>query len=38
LVDATLRRIAHGMKRFVMHSAKPFIVPVTHQGDSRVHS
>lgn len=37
LVDATLRRIAHGLKRFVIDSAKPFIVPVTHQGDSRVH-
>lgn len=38
LVDATLRRIAHGLKRFVIDSAKPFIVPVTHQGDSRVHA
>ncbi len=38
LVDTTLRRIAHGLKRFVIDSAKPFIVPVTHQGDSRVHA
>jgi DNA (cytosine-5)-methyltransferase 1 len=38
LVDATMRRIAHGLKRFVIDSAKPFIVPVTHQGDNRVHS
>ena len=38
LVEATLRRIAHGLKRFVIDSAKPFIVPVTHQGDTRVHS
>lgn len=38
LVDATLRRIAHGLKRFVIDAATPFIVPVTHQGDSRVHS
>lgn len=38
LVDATLRRIAHGLKRFVIDAAQPFIVPVTHQGDARVHS
>ena len=38
LVDATLRRIAHGLKRFVIDAARPFIVPVTHQGDARVHS
>jgi DNA (cytosine-5)-methyltransferase 1 len=37
LVDATLRRIAHGLKRYVIDAAKPFIVPVTHQGDDRVH-
>jgi len=38
LADATMRRIAHGVKRYVMDAARPFIVPVTHQGDSRVHS
>jgi DNA (cytosine-5)-methyltransferase 1 len=38
LVEATMRRIAHGIKRYVIDSATPFIVPVTHQGDSRVHS
>lgn len=32
LVDATLRRIAHGLKRFVIDSAKPFIVPVQNFG------
>jgi DNA (cytosine-5)-methyltransferase 1 len=37
LADATMRRIAHGIKRYVMEAAHPFIVPVTHQGDSRVH-
>ena len=37
LADATLRRIAHGMKRYVLDSADPFIVPVTHQGAVRVH-
>ncbi len=38
LADATLRRIAHGIKRYVLDAAEPFIVPVTHQGDLRVHS
>ena len=38
LVEATLRRIAHGLKRFVIDAATPFIVPVTHQGANRVHS
>lgn len=38
LAEATLRRIAHGLKRFVIDAATPFIVPVTHQGDNRVHS
>jgi len=38
LAEATMRRIAHGIKRYVLDSAKPFIVPVTHPKDSRVHS
>ncbi|QOR55243.1 MAG: C-5 cytosine-specific DNA methylase [Phage 67_12] len=38
LAPATLRRIAHGIKRYVLDAAKPFIVPVTHPGDARVHS
>lgn len=37
LAEATLRRIAHGIKRYVLEAPRPFIVPVTHQGDSRVH-
>jgi DNA (cytosine-5)-methyltransferase 1 len=37
LAEATLRRIAHGIKRYVLDAAKPFIVPVTHAGDGRVH-
>lgn len=37
LAEATLRRVAHGIKRYVLDAAKPFIVPVTHQGDLRVH-
>ena len=32
LADATMRRIAHGMRKFVLDSPEPFIVPATHQG------
>jgi DNA (cytosine-5)-methyltransferase 1 len=38
LADATLRRVAAGMQRFVLESGDPFIVPVRHQGSVRVHS
>jgi DNA (cytosine-5)-methyltransferase 1 len=38
LAEATIRRIAHGIKRYVLDTAKPFIVPVTHPTDARVHS
>ena len=38
LADATMRRIAKGMKRFVIDAAEPFIVPLTHHGSDRVHS
>lgn len=38
LAEATLRRIARGIHRYVLHGAAPFIVPVTHRGDDRVHS
>lgn len=37
LADATLRRIARGIMRYVVNAAEPFIVPMTHQSDSRVH-
>lgn len=37
LADATLRRIAAGIWRYVIECGEPFIVPVTHQGDARVH-
>lgn len=37
LADSTKRRIAHGIMRYVVNAAKPFIVPVTHQGSVRVH-
>lgn len=30
LADATMRRIAFGMKKYVLDSADPFIVPATH--------
>lgn len=36
LVDATMRRIAAGIKRFVIDSPNPFIVPLTHQGGDRI--
>lgn len=38
LAEATMRRIAHGIRRYVLGAAQPFIVPVTHQGDDRVHA
>lgn len=38
LADATLRRIARGIERYVLGAAEPFIIPLTHAGDSRVHS
>lgn len=38
LAENTLKRIARGLRRFVIEAADPFIVPVSHGGDSRVHS
>jgi DNA (cytosine-5)-methyltransferase 1 len=37
LAEATLRRTARGVMRYVVNSAKPFIVPITHSGGDRVH-
>ena len=37
LADATKRRIAHGVMRYVVNAQRPFIVPLTHQGAVRVH-
>jgi DNA (cytosine-5)-methyltransferase 1 len=37
LAEATLRRIAHGIKRYVIDAPKPFIVPVTHNQGANVH-
>lgn len=39
LKPATHRRIAHGVMRYVVNAAEPFIVPVTHsQNSPRAHS
>ena len=38
LAEATLRRIARGVKRYVIDAAQPFIVPLTHHGERRGHS
>ena len=39
LAEATLRRIARGIDRYVLGNAQPFLVPVRHQGsDDRVYS
>lgn len=38
LEENTLRRIAHGVMRYVVNAAQPFIVPITHTGSpTRVH-
>lgn len=38
LADATLRRIAEGLRRFVVESQNPFIVPIAHyNGRNTVH-
>ncbi len=38
LADATKRRTARGVMRYVINAARPFIVPITHSGHDRVHS
>lgn len=38
LAAATMRRIGKGIDRFVLKAARPFLVPLTHQGSDRVHS
>lgn len=38
LAHNTLARIARGVKRYVLESAQPFIIPVTHAGDRRTHA
>lgn len=34
LADKTLRRIAHGIMKFVVNNPRPFIVPLTHHGSA----
>lgn len=34
LADKTLRRIAHGIMKFVVNNPAPFIVPLTHNGSA----
>jgi DNA (cytosine-5)-methyltransferase 1 len=38
LAEATKRRIAKGIMRYVVEAEEPFIVPLTHQGGDRVES
>lgn len=38
LAEATLRRIARGVMRYVVNNARPFIVPMTHAGERAPHS
>jgi len=38
LAENTLRRIARGIKRFILDCQDPFLVPLTHQGDARIHA
>lgn len=37
LAENTLKRIAAGIVRYVLRSAKPFVVSLTHHGGDRVH-
>ena len=37
LADATMARIAKGVQRYVLDAAEPFIVPITHTGDTRTY-
>lgn len=37
LKEATHRRIAHGVMRYVVNAQRPFIVPLTHHGSPRGH-
>lgn len=38
LAEATMTRIAKGVQRYVLDAAEPFLIPVTHHGDTRVYS
>jgi len=38
LAEATQQRIARGIQRYIVESPNPFIIPLTHRGDKRVHA
>jgi DNA (cytosine-5)-methyltransferase 1 len=38
LAEATMARIAKGVRRYVIDAASPFIVPITHTGSDRVNA
>lgn len=38
LAENTMRRIARGIKKFVVDNPQPFLIPVSHSGDARVNS
>ncbi|MCB2218026.1 MAG: DNA cytosine methyltransferase [Desulfobulbaceae bacterium] len=38
LAEATMRRIAKGIVRYVIDNPEPFIVPLTHHGERRAHA
>jgi DNA (cytosine-5)-methyltransferase 1 len=38
LADATLKRIAVGIRRYILEAANPFVIPLTHQGDARANT
>ncbi len=37
LAEATMNRIAEGMRRFVLENPQPFLIPLTHTGPARIH-
>jgi DNA (cytosine-5)-methyltransferase 1 len=38
VAESSLRRIGKGLGRYVFDTPNPFIIPLTHQGDSRTYS
>lgn len=38
LADAMQRRVAAGIKRYVLEAASPFLMPLTHHGEGRIYS
>jgi len=38
LAEATLRRIAAGIRKYVVEDSDPFVIPLTHHGDTRTYS